>query len=106
MVEKKLNEPIDKSVDNKNESQIKIYKEWNKGKTKYNLKLGQYGYYLEEIGSTGKKSNWSMGFLIKKLARDNLIDDIDKNITEITEKISIQDIQSNIEYLKNMKKKK
>lgn len=82
-----------------------IFKEWNKGKTKYSLKYGQYGYYLEEIGSSGKKSNWTMGFLIKKIARDNLIDDIDENIVEITDKISIQDIQSNIEYLKNMKKK-
>jgi DNA topoisomerase-1 len=82
----------------------KIYKEWVKGKTKYNLKSGQYGYYLEEIGSTGKKTNWSMGFLIKKVAKDNLIDDIDENIVEITNKISIQDLQSNIEYLKNMKK--
>jgi len=109
LVEKKLSEPVlDKSDEKKtsNESQIKIYKEWSKGKTKYNLKSGQYGYYLEEIGSTGKKSNWSMGFLIKKIARDNLIDDIDENIIEITDKISIQDIQSNIEYLKNMKKKK
>ena len=109
LVEKKISEPIpDKSDEKKifNKSQIKIYKEWVKGKTKYNLKLGEYGYYLEEIGSTGKKSNWTMGFLIKKIARDNLIDDIDDNIIEITDKISIQDIQSNIEYLKNMKKKK
>ena len=109
LVEKKISEPIPDKSDKKkifNESQIKIYKEWVKGKTKYNLKLGEYGYYLEEIGSTGKKSNWTMGFLIKKIARDNLIDDIDDNIIEITDKISIQDIQSNIEYLKNMKKKK
>jgi hypothetical protein len=61
---------------------------------------------LEEIGSTGKKTNWSMGYLIKKIARDNLIDDIDENIIDITNKILIKDIQSNIEYLKNMKKKK
>lgn len=83
-----------------------IYKEWIKGKTKYNLKLGQYGYYLEEFSSTGKKTNWSMNYLIKKIAKDNLIDEIDENIDEITNKISIQDLQSNIEYLKNLKKKK
>ena len=120
LVEKKLSEPTINKIDNseqKNtntntntntneEAQIKIYKEWTKGKTKYNLKLGQYGYYLEEINSSGKKANWSMGFLIKKISRDNLIDDIDENIKEITDKISIQDIQSNIEYLKNLKKKK
>ena len=107
LVEKKLAEP-EISLDEKkiiNET-IKIYKEWIKGKTKYNLKLGQYGYYLEEITGTGKKSNWSMGFLIKKIAKDNSINEnsINENITEITNKISIQDIQANIEYLKNMKK--
>ena len=106
LVEKKLAEPEqDKSDEKKTQVEpAKIYKEWVKGKTKYNLKSGQYGYYLEEVGSTGKKSNWSMGFMIKKIARDNLIDDIDENITEITDKIGIEDIQSNIEYLKNMKK--
>lgn len=112
LVEKKLSEPEqdkDKSDENKTNTKTepaKIYKEWVKGKTKYNLKLGQYGYYLEEIGGTGKKSNWAMGFMIKKIARDNLIDEIDENINEITDKISIEDIQSNIEYLKNMKKNK
>ena len=111
LVNKKLENDNNSNSENKNniiekKEQVKIYKEWNKGKTKYNLKLGQYGYYLEEIKSTGNKSNWSMGFLIKKVAKDNLIDEIDENIIEITDKISIQDIQSNIEYLKNMKKKK
>jgi DNA topoisomerase-1 len=110
LVEKKLTEPETNSDEKKTQIeqivQVKIYKEWVKGKSKYNLKLGQYGYYLEEIGSTGKKSNWSMGFMIKKIAKDNSIDEnsIDEKIIEITDKISIQDIQSNIEYLKNMKK--
>lgn len=112
LVEKKLAEPKPEPETNSDEKKakepIKIYKEWVRGKTKYNLKSGQYGYYLEELGSTGKKSNWSMGFLIKKIAKDNLIneDSIDDNIEKITDKISIQDIQSNIEYLKNMKKNK
>lgn len=113
LVNKKLENDNNSNGDKQNytnnqekKEQPKIYKEWIKGKTKYNLKLGQYGYYLEEINSTGKKSNWSMGFLIKKIAKDNLIDEIDENIVEITDKISIQDLQSNIEYLKNMKKKK
>lgn len=87
-----------------NEEKNKIYKEWTKGKTKYNLKCGQFGYYLEEISLNNKKSNWSMGYLIKKIAGNNLIDDIDLNINEIIEKISLEDIKSNIEYLKNMKK--
>lgn len=107
LVEKKLAEPEINSDEKKAQVEpAKIYKEWVKGKTKYNLKSGQYGYYLEEIGGTGKKSNWSMSYMIKKIARDNLIDDIDENITEITNKIGIEDIQSNIEYLKNMKKNK
>jgi len=108
LVEKKLAEPEqDKSDEKKAQIEpVKIYKEWVKGKSKYNLKSGQYGYYLEEIGGTGKKSNWSMGYMIKKIARDNSIDEnfINENITEITDKIGIEDIQSNIEYLKNMKK--
>lgn len=105
LVNKKFAEPEINTLENKIES-AKIYKEWIKGKTKYNLKLGQYGYYLEEIGSTGKKSNWSMSFLIKKIAKDNSIDEnsINENIDIISEKITIVDIQTNIEYLKNMKK--
>jgi DNA topoisomerase-1 len=80
--------------------------EWSKGKTKYILKRGQYGYFIEEIGTGGKKkNNWSMGYLIKKTADNNKIVDIDTNIKTLIEKISIEDIQSNIEYLKNMKKK-
>lgn len=107
LVEKKLAEPETNSDEKKTQiEQPKIYKEWVKGKTKYNLKSGQYGYYLEEIGIGNKKSNWSMGFLIKKIAKDNSIDEnlIDENIIKIADKISIEDIQSNIEYLKNMKK--
>jgi DNA topoisomerase-1 len=84
----------------------KIFKEWSKGKTTYNLKLGQYGYYLEENNSTGKKANWSFNYLIKKIATDNLIDDIDNNINVISDKITIEDIKANIEYLKNLKKNK
>jgi DNA topoisomerase-1 len=107
LVNKKLLEPLENLEEKKVHEQQQIIKDWTKGKIKYNLKLGQYGYYLEEIGSNGnKKNNWSLGFLIKKVARDNLIDEIDDNIIEITDKISIEDIQSNIEYLKNMKKKK
>jgi DNA topoisomerase-1 len=106
LVNKKLqNDNNNQNNNTEQKEQPKIYKEWVKGKTKYNLKLGQYGYYLEEITSTGNKSNWSMGFLIKKVAKDNLIDEIDENIIDITNKISIEDLKSNIEYLKNMKKK-
>lgn len=97
-VEKKLLESTT------NNMQTKIYKNWKKGKTIYNLKLGQYGYYLEEIKSNNK-NNWSMSFLIKKIAKNYLIDDIDENIDNITNKITIQDILDNIEYLKNIKKK-
>lgn len=107
LVNKKLSDPNEDSDKNGIKETNKIYKEWIKGKTKYILKKGQYGYYLEEIGSNGnKKNNWSMGFLINKVAKDNLIDDIETNINEISDKITIQEIQSNIEYLKNMKKNK
>ncbi len=98
------------NLDNKSNSDIEkstgiIGKEWLKGKTKYILKLGQYGYYIEEICSNkNKKSNWSMDFLIKKIAKENSINDINTNIIEITDKISIEEILTNIEYLKNMKK--
>lgn len=110
LVEKKLAEHEQDKIDEKKEliEPAKIYKEWVKGKTKYNLKLGQYGYYLEEVVSTGKKSNWAMSYMIKKIAKDNLIDEdlIDDNIGKITDKISIEDLKTNIEYLKNMKKNK
>jgi DNA topoisomerase-1 len=112
LVEKKLSDTVNQVQNEKSENEKTnttglVGKEWVKGKTKYILKSGQYGYYIEEISSTGnKKSNWSMGFLIKKIAKENSIDDIESNIIEITDKISIDDILSNIEYLKNMKKKK
>jgi len=94
-----------KLLDNVEPNNQKIFKEWKKGKTKFLLKNGQYGYFIEEI-NLNKKKNWSMKYLIKKTADNNLIDDIDLNIDNIIEKISIQDIQANIEYLKNMKNKK
>ena len=116
LVEKKLSEPTSTDDNSKSQTQSQtqssnpinqVIKEWAKGKTKYNLKHGQYGYYLEEIGSNGsKKSNWSMSFLINKVAKENSINDIDNNIINITDKITMEQIQSNIEYLKNMKKNK
>lgn len=110
LVEKKLAEPEQDKSDEKTvqTEPAKIYKEWVKGKTKYNLKLGQYGYYLEEIVGTCKKSNWAMSYMIKKIAKDNSIDEnsIDDNIEKITNKISIEDLKTNIEYLKNIKKNK
>ena len=109
LVEKKISNILDEKSDNKSEQNTnnKISKEWNKGKTKYILKHGQYGYYIEEVRSTGKKKgNWSMGFLIKKTADNNLIDDIETNINDILEKITIEDIQTNIDYLKNSKNSK
>ena len=45
-----------------------------------------------------------MTYLIKKVAKDNMIDNID-DINQITNKISVEQIQENIEFLKNMKKK-
>ena len=84
----------------------KIYKEWKKGKTKYLLRKGEYGFYLEELGSNGiKKANWAMKFLINKIANANGLTCSDDNIDEITDKITIDDILANIEYLKNMKNK-
>ena len=96
------------NLDDKKVLTNSINKEWNKGKIKYILKQGQYGYYIQEISSTGKvKNNWTMTFLIKKVAKDNMIDNIDDidDINQITNKISIEQIQENIEFLKNMKKK-
>lgn len=104
LVEKKLLNTDENNKINNNEID-KITKEWNKGKIKYILKNGQYGYYVEEINSSGKKKyNWSMTFLINKTAKNILIDDIELNINEIIEKISFEDIQTNINYLKNKKK--
>lgn len=41
---------------------------------------------------------------MKKNINNLIVNSIDENITEMTDKIGIEDIQSNIEYLKNMKK--
>ncbi len=93
--------------DKTNNNERKIYKEWKKAKTKYLLRKGEYGFYLEEIGSNGiKKNNWAMKFLINKIANTNSLIFSDDNIDKITDKITIDDIITNIEYLKNMKKNK
>ena len=47
-----------------------------------------------------------MNYLIKKTAENNLIDNDEENINNILELISINDIQKNIEYLKNKNYKK
>ena len=107
---KLISDAITKSLENPIEPkkiQVETFKEWTKGKTKYILKNGTYGYFVEEIGGTGKKKgNYSMGYLIKKTADNNLIDDINENIDQILNLITLEDLESNIEYLKNKKSTK
>lgn len=98
MVINELKNPTKKNV---SES---IY-EWSKGKTKYLLKNGKFGYYVEENKSNSKKDNYNMMYLINKIAKNNnLIDNIDNNIKEIASKITIDDVLNSIESNKNFKK--
>ena len=98
------------NIDNINNKNINnLTKEWKIGKLKYLLKKGQYGYYLEEwsITTSKKKGNYSLKYLIDKTAKENNINEVkDDNINEVIELISIENIQSNIDYFKNSKNSK
>lgn len=83
---------------------FQIQKEWSKPKSKkkYVLKNGKFGYYVEETNSKGDKQFWSMNFLIKKTAQTHNLSLEDLNT--ILDKITIEDVLTNIEYLKESKK--
>jgi hypothetical protein len=80
-------------------------KEWKIGKKKYILKNGAYGYYVEEWNITTKKktSNYSIKFLMNKIAKANELDPEDSS--EIIKLIENKDIEETIEYMNNNKNK-
>jgi DNA topoisomerase-1 len=84
-------------------------KEWKIGKKKYILKNGEYGYYIEEwsITTNKKKGNYSLKFLINKIAKNNDLD-ISKNndLNKTIELITNKDIEESVEYFLNNKKNK
>jgi DNA topoisomerase-1 len=83
-----------------------VTKEWKIGKKKYMLKNGQFGYYVEEWSTTkGKIGNFSIKFLINKIAKNNKIDIQSKEgIDKAIELISNKDIEETAEYFSKNKK--
>lgn len=96
LILKELESPNKKTV-------IKPLKEWNSGKTKYLMKNGQYGHYIEELKNNSKK-NYTMNYLINKKANDNNLSI--ESINEILDLITVEEIKESISVVKSMKKKK
>jgi DNA topoisomerase-1 len=84
-----------------------VVKEWKIGKKKYILKTGQYGHYVEEWSTTTnkKKGNFSIKYLMDKIAKKNEIDLKHKEGTnQVIDLISNKDIEETIEYFSKNKK--
>jgi DNA topoisomerase-1 len=83
-----------------------IEKEWKIGKKKYILKK-QFGYYIEEWNTVTKKKsgNYSMKFLMDKIAKNNKLDiNTNDDLKQIINKITNKDIEDTIEYFSKSKK--
>jgi DNA topoisomerase-1 len=79
-------------------------KTWKIKKFTYTLKSGKYGYYIEESNLTNKKAkNYSLNYLIDKIAKENDLDK-DKSIEKIIDLITEQNISDTVEYFTNLKK--
>jgi DNA topoisomerase I len=76
-------------------------KEWENGKTKYIMREGKFGHYIEELKNNSKK-NYTMKFLVNKKANENNINL--ESINEILDLITIDEIKDSISVLKEMKK--
>ena len=76
-------------------------KEWVNGKTKYIMREGKFGHYIEELKNNSKK-NYTMKFLVNKKANENNINL--ESINEILELITLDEIKESISVLKEMKK--
>ena len=97
-----LNKTLEKIESFKQNSQ----KEWKIGRKKYILKKGQYGHYVEEWGIKNKTGNFSMKYLIDKIAKNNNIDLTSTDgINKAIEKITETDITNTVEYFSKNKKK-
>jgi len=83
-------------------------KQWKIGKNIYTLAKGQFGYYIKETSSSNKKNkNYSLNFIIDKIAKENKIDlKNSKSIDVILDIINDQHIIEITEYYKNTKNNK
>jgi len=96
-----------KVVEKMESSKQAVIKEWKIGRKKYILKNGQYGHYVEEwsTSSNKKTGNFSVKFLINKIAKNNKIDAISiEGINKVIELISNKDIEETVEYFSKNKK--
>jgi DNA topoisomerase-1 len=84
------------------------FKIWTIKSMKYVLKKGKFGYYIEEISikTNKKKSNYSIKYLIEKIAKDNNIICNEDNAEKIINLITNDNIVETINYYKNKLDKK
>lgn len=97
---------VEKLIEKLNEAKNNTNTEWTKGKQKYILKKGMYGYYIEHWTGDKKKNNCNANYLIKKIAKINNLNEQDEtNIPLICEIIKVSDIEELIDYNKKKLKK-
>jgi hypothetical protein len=81
---------------------------WTIKNMKYTLKSGQYGYFVESFNTkiNKKMKNYSLKFLITKKAKDaDILLNTDKDHLDVINLITEEDIQSVIDYNKEVKTK-
>ena len=97
---------LNKIIEKIEELKEMVTKEWKIGKKKYILKKGEFGHYVEEWNTTSNKKtrNYSIKFLVVKIAKNNKINiGQEENTNKIIELITKKDIEETIEYFKNKK---
>jgi hypothetical protein len=102
----KMDEPDVELTSNSNlDNNSKI---WTIKNMKYTLKSGQYGYFVESFNAkiNKKMKNYSLKFLIMKKAKDaDILLNTDKDHLDVINLITEDDIQSVIDYNKEVKTK-
>jgi DNA topoisomerase-1 len=102
----KMDEPDVELTSNSNlDNNSKI---WTIKNMKYTLKSGQYGYFVESFNTkiNKKMKNYSLKFLIMKKAKDaDILLNTDKDHLDVINLITEDDIQSVIDYNKEVKTK-
>ena len=82
-------------------------KEWKINKNTYILKNGQHGYYVEEHTPANKKNNYSIKYLIGRIAKEHEMKiDTDDDVKKVIQLITCDQIKETVEYFKNNKKNK
>ena len=98
------NDILEKVIEKIKQVNNTVSVEWKIGKNNYILKNGTYGYYIEEWNNNKKKNNYSLKFLMNKIAKNNKLDINNKDdVVKITQLIEHKDIQEAINYVNNKK---